>query len=74
MQCADGHHLAVIALIAITLLFALILIAVAEFTKSNHGGGTDPFLRGFAVPSSSSPVLPTACADSDILFLIRPEL
>ena len=47
MQCADGHHLAVIALIAITLLFALILIAVAEFTKSNHGGGTDPFLRGW---------------------------
>ncbi len=46
MQCADGHHLA-IALIAITLLFALILIAVAEFTKNNRGGGTDPFLRGW---------------------------
>ena len=45
MQRADGHHLAVIALIAITLLFALILIAVAEFTKNNHGGGTDPFLQ-----------------------------
>ena len=46
MQRADGHHLAVIALIAITLLLALILIAVAEFTKNNHGGGTDPFPRG----------------------------
>ena len=44
MQCADGHHLA-IALVGITLLFALIVTAVAEFTQNNHGGGTDPFLQ-----------------------------